>query len=129
VEDQEKVGKLDLEYRFKAAIVWFILNGEVERALDLLARRYGVDAPKLEVGLPKGRRKRAYGCYNGRKKTISVLSSDTLRNPFVILHEFYHHLRTDLDLKHRGTEKRANAFALEFIQVFESSVAKSSGND
>jgi hypothetical protein len=52
-----------------------------------------------------------------------------LRNPFVILHEFYHHLRTDLDLKHRGTEKHADAFAREFIQVFESSRVKPSGND
>ena len=129
MEDREKVGKCDLEHRFKAAIVWLILNGEAERALDLLARRYSVNVPKLEVGLPKGHRKRAYGCYDGRKKTISVLSNDALRNPFVILHEFYHHLRTDLDLKHRGTEKRADAFAREFIQVFESSVAKSSGND
>jgi hypothetical protein len=54
-------------------------------------------------------------------KTISVLNSDTMGNPFVILHEFYHHMRTSvLDKKHRGTEKYANEFAREFIAAYRS---------
>jgi len=50
-----------LEERFKAGIVWLILNGQAEQAVALLARYCGVNAPKVEVGLPKGRKKRAFG--------------------------------------------------------------------
>ncbi len=79
-----------------------------------------VKAPIVEVGLPKRSKRIALGCYNGRKRTISVLNSDTLKDPFVILHEFYHHLRTTGDLKHRGTEKYADTFAKEFISAYTS---------
>jgi hypothetical protein len=44
------------------------------------------------------------------------------REPFVVLHEFYHHLRTALDRKHRGTEKYADEFAREFIEAYKSIV-------
>jgi hypothetical protein len=50
-----------------------------------------------------------------KNKTIHVLNSDVLKDPFVILHEFYHHLRTSIDRKHRGTEKYASKFARDFI--------------
>ena len=109
-----------MEQNFKASIVYFILNGEAERALELLAEHYGVEAPKLKVGLPKGRRKKVFGCYSARNKTISVLNSDALKEPFIILHEFYHHLRTALDMKHRGTEKYADEFSKGFIQAYKS---------
>ena len=114
---------------FEALIVWLILNGKVEKALELLAEHYSVDVPKIKVGLPKGRKKRALGCYNAKKGTIFVLNSDTLKEPFIILHEFYHHLRTALDTKHRGTEKYADEFAKDFIQAYKSTAAKASGND
>ena len=113
-----------MEQRFKATIVWFILNGEAEKALELLARDYGTTAPKMKIGLPKGRKKNVYGCYNPKSKTISVMNSDTLKEPFVILHEFYHHLRTAPDSRHRGTEKYADEFAREFIQAYKSVLAK-----
>lgn len=109
-----------MEQKFKASIVWLILNGKFEEALEMLATRHGVGVPIVEVGLPKRNKKRASGCYNGKKRTISVLNSDTLKDPFVILHEFYHHLRTNTDLKHRGTEKYADAFAKEFITAYRS---------
>jgi len=118
-----------LERKFKANIVWLILNGKVEESLEIIAHKHGVTVPIIEVGLPKGRKKTALGCYNGNKRTISVLNSDTLKDPFVILHEFYHHLRTSLDGKHRGTEKYADTFAKEFIQAYTSMAIQETGND
>jgi len=109
-----------LETKFKAFIVWLILNGKVEEALEVLAKHYSVDAPKIRVGLPKGHKKNICGCYIAKKETISVLNSDTLKEPFTILHEFYHHLRTVRNAKHKGTEKYANEFAKEFIQAYKS---------
>jgi Zn-dependent peptidase ImmA (M78 family) len=110
---------IPLEQKFKALIVWLILNGKTEEALVHLAKHYGVKVPKLEIGLPKGRKKKL-GCYNARNKMISVFDSDMLKEPFVVLHEFYHHLRAVGDEKHKGTEKYANKFAKEFIDAYKS---------
>ncbi len=111
-----------MEQNFKASIVYLILKGEAEKALEMLAEHYHVGVPKLKVGLPKGRKKKVLGCYSARNKTISVLNSDALKEPFIILHEFYHHLRTALDMKHRGTEKYADEFSKGFIQAYKSMV-------
>jgi len=103
---------------FKSVVVLLILNGKPEEALVLLSEKYNVRVPKLKVGLPKGHKTMAYGCYTSKTETISVLNSDMLNNPFVILHEFYHHLRSrNVDKVHKGTEKNANKFALEFIKA------------
>jgi hypothetical protein len=114
-----------LEAKSKAYIVMLIANGDTEKALQLLAENHKVSVPKLRVGLPKGRKKKALGTYTPRNQTISVLDSDILKQPFIILHEFYHHLRTAVDLKHKGTEKNANAFANDFIQAYNSIVKQS----
>ena len=107
---------LDEENIDKPWIVSLILNKDTEQALGLLAKHYNVASPKLNVGLPKGHRK-VYGCYTAKNQTISVLDSSTLSNPFIILHEFYHHLRSkSVDRQHRGTEKNANKFAAEFLR-------------
>ncbi len=103
---------------FKPLIVWLILNGKTEEALTILAKNYNVNVPGLKVGLPKGHKIKAFGCYTAKNQTISVLNSDILVNPFVIVHEFYHHLRTQ-GREHRGTEKYANRFAEEFIEAFK----------
>ncbi len=108
-----------MQDNFKPLIVWLILNGKAEKALELLAKNYKKSTPKLKVGLPKGRRATAFGCYTHKDATISVLNSDVLGNPFVILHEFYHHLRTSVDKKHKGTEKNADKFAMDFIKAYE----------
>jgi hypothetical protein len=103
---------------FKFVVVSLILNGKPEEALAILSEHYNVNTPKLRVGLPKGHKAVAYGCYTSKTETISVLSSEFLSNPFVILHEFYHHLRSrNVDKVHRGTEKNANKFALEFMKT------------
>ena len=107
-----------LQAKFKPLIVALILDGQAEKALDLLAENYKVTVPKLKVGLPKGHKATAYGCYTPKNTAISVLNSDILGNPFVILHEFYHHLRTSIEKKHKGTEKNADKFAREFIEAY-----------
>jgi hypothetical protein len=109
-----------LQGNFKPLIVWLILNGQAEKALELLAKNYKVTTPKLKVGLPKGRKATAFGCYTSKDATISVLNSDIMENPFVVLHEFYHHLRTSVDKQHKGTEKNADKFAREFIEAYKS---------
>ena len=110
-------------------IVWLILNGKVEKALEMLAKKHSIRVPIMEVGLPKRNRRKALGCYNGKKRTISVLNSDTLKDPFVILHEFYHHLRTSSDAEHRGTEKYADTFAKEYLAAYRTIAIQETGND
>jgi len=107
------------EHEFKPLIVWLILNKRTEEALTLLAKNYKVNTPKLKIGLPKGHKKNIFGCYTPKDGTISVLNSDTIGNPFVILHEFYHHMRTSIDKKQKGTEKNADRLANEFIQEYK----------
>jgi len=110
---------------FKPVVVWLILNGKTEEALVLLAKNYKVNVPKLKVGLPKGRKVTAYGCYTPKNETIAVLNSDIIVNPFVILHEFYHHLRSkSVDKMHKGTEKNADKFALDFLREYEMAAKK-----
>jgi hypothetical protein len=105
---------------FKPLVVWLILNGKTEEALELLSKNYKVNVPELKVGLPKGHKITAFGCYTSKSQTISVLNSDILVNPFVIVHEFYHHLRSKgVDKMHRGTEKNADRFALDFIEAYK----------
>jgi hypothetical protein len=105
---------------FKPLVVWLILNGKPEEALTVLAKKYSVNIPKLKVGLPKGHKIKAFGCYTSKNETISVLNSDVMVNPFVVIHEFYHHLRSKgADKMHKGTEKNADKFAVEFIEAYK----------
>jgi hypothetical protein len=105
---------------FKPLVVWLILNGKTEQALELLSKKYAVNVPELKVGLPKGHKIKAFGCYTNNNQTISVQNSDILANPFVIIHEFYHHHRSKgADKMHRGTEKNADRFAIDFIEAYK----------
>lgn len=113
------------QVNFKTLVVWLILNGKTEEALELLAKNYHVNVPGLKVGLPKGHKIKALGCYTAKNETISVQNSDVLANPFVIVHEFYHHLRSKaVDKMHRGTEKNADKFALDFLREYEAAARK-----
>ena len=104
----------------KPEIVGLILNQDAEQALTLLANHYNVNVPKLKVGLPKGHRKNVNGVYTAKNQTIAVLNSDMMGNPFVILHEFYHHLRSrSVTQQHKGTEKNADKFAAEFLREYQ----------
>ncbi len=105
----------------KPFIVWLILNQRAEEALILLAKHYGVTTPQLKIGLPKGHKKGVRGCYQAKNETIYLFNSDILENPFVLLHEFYHHLRSrSVDKQHKGTESKADKFAVEFLAEYQS---------
>lgn len=105
------------EQTFKLRVVRLILAKRVEEALEALSQHHKVAVPRLRVGMPKRSGGKA-GCYVSTSKTIHVASEERLCDPFVILHEFYHHLRTQGG-KHRGTEKHANRFAQEYIASYQ----------
>lgn len=98
-------------------IVATILDTKPERALELLCEHYHLDVPKLGVGVVKGRSKGVLAVYSADKKEILAVSQEYLYDPFVMLHEFYHHLRQFAG-HHRGTEKNADKFALDFIAAY-----------
>ncbi len=100
----------------RALAVKYILEGRTEEAVLLLSKHYGIPAPKIRVGLPK-KCKSAYGCYVVKHRTIYLRSSDEYMNPFVVPHEFYHHLRS-IHGKHRGTEKGADKYAADSIKFY-----------
>jgi len=107
----------EADFWFKARIVYLILSKKPEKAIEELSKRYNVEVPNVKIGMPKGQTKNR-GCYVAGKKTIYFSNQDALYNPHVALHEFYHHLRTQ-GRKHRGTEKLANAFAKDFLDVYK----------
>jgi hypothetical protein len=109
--------KANDEQPFKVKIVKLILAKHADEALQLLSDYYNVDVPRLKVGMPKQGGRNA-GCYVSRTRTIHVMDREKLEDPFVVLHEFYHHLRTQGG-KHRGTERYADAFARGFIDTFK----------
>ena len=112
----ETQGKTD--DRFKAVVVATILDSKPERALELLCEHFHVEVPKLGVGVVKGRSKGVLAVYSANRKEILAVSQEYLYDPFVILHEFYHHLRQFAG-QHRGTEKNADKFALDFIAAYK----------
>jgi hypothetical protein len=103
------------ETNFQRNIVRLIaIERKPEEALDALCAHYRVERPALRVGLPKGE-KRALGCYVHKERTIYLSSEEYLFDPYVLIHEFYHHLR-HVGGKHRGTERHARDFALSFLR-------------
>lgn len=107
-----------LQSNIKSLIVELILCGEANKALNLLSKEHKVEKPKLKVGLPKGHKTKILGCYIAKNSSITLHNRDLLTNPYVILHEFYHHLRTNINNKHLGTEKKADKFAMEYIKEY-----------
>ena len=104
------------EKQFKARIVHLVMGQETEKALELLSQYYHVPTPKLKVGMPK-RGVKQQGCYLVKSETIHVANRDNLFNPYIVLHEFYHHLRTKRAI-HKGTEKNADKFAKEYVATY-----------
>lgn len=105
------------EIVLRATAVKKVLEGKTEEAVALLAKFYEIRNPSLKVGLPK-RFKKAKGCYDSRKRLICLRSSEEYKDPFVVLHEFYHHLRNERG-EFSGSEKNANLFALKSIIYFK----------
>ena len=84
----------------------------------MLSEQYRVDVPRLGVGATKGRSKGVLAVYSPNRKEILAVSQEYLYDPFVMLHEFYHHLRQFAG-QHRGTEKNADKFALDYIAAYK----------
>lgn len=105
----------DTHLQFK--IVNLILDSKTEDALELLSSFYNISPPGIKVGTIKGRRKTVYAVYVHKERRIYALNSDVFYNPFIILHEFYHHLRSR-GTGHRGSEKHANNYAKEFLHSY-----------
>ena len=103
---------------FRIEVVRMILNGDAEKALRCLSAHYEVEVPDLRVGTVKRHRK-VLGVYVHKEKRIYVSKSDLMKNPFVILHEFYHHLRASQTPRNEQVEKRADSFALAYIRAYQ----------
>ena len=101
----------------KAKIVHLILNRKTEEALQNLSKFYNITPPEIVVGTIKGKRRSVYAVYVQKESKIYAINSDIFYNPFVVLHEFYHHIRTKGGV-HRGSEKHANIYAKEFIDAY-----------
>ncbi len=105
------------EEEMKVAVVALILDSKPEDAIALLSRWYKVTEPRLGVGVFEGRTKGVAAVYSRNTKKILAAKREYLYDPFVMVHEFYHHLRSTSG-KHRGTEKQADKFALDFIASY-----------
>jgi len=98
-----------------------ILEKQTEKALERLSEVYQVATPQIVVGTIKGKRRTVYALYIPKEEKIYALNSEIFFNPFVILHEYYHHIRSKLGI-HRGSERNANKFAQEFIDAYKKSI-------
>ena len=105
------------ERRMKVSVVALILDSKPEEAIKALSRWYRVPEPRLGVGVFEGRTKGVAAVYSQNRKEILAAKREFLYDPFVIVHEFYHHLRS-AGGRHRGTERQADQFALEFIAAY-----------
>ena len=101
----------------KAKIVHMILNKKTEEALQHLSKLYNRIPPEIVVGTIKGKRKTVYALYVQKESKIYAINSDVFYNPFIVLHEFYHHIRTRGGV-HRGSERNANMYAKSFIDAY-----------
>ncbi|HMK33312.1 MAG TPA: hypothetical protein VK431_06790 [Nitrosopumilaceae archaeon] len=113
----KKVG-IDIDDLTRAQIVRMILEKQTEKALEKLSEFYHVTSPQIVVGTIKGKRRTVYALYVQKERKIYALNSDIFFNPFVVLHEYYHHIRTKLGV-HRGSERNANKFAQEFVNAYK----------
>ena len=101
----------------KTKTVYMILNKKTEEALQHLSKFYNMTPPEIIVGTVKGKRKTVYAVYVQKESKIYVINSDVFYNPFIVLHEFYHHIRMKGGI-HRGSEKNANMYAKSFIDAY-----------
>ena len=109
------------EMVFRAKVVYLIVSKDTEKALEMLSSQYSVVVPKLKVGMPK-RHSKNPACYVVKTRTIHVSRREILWNPHVILHEFYHHLRSVSNAQ-GGIEKYANRFAANYLEAYQTIAA------
>ena len=112
---------IELYHLAKAKVVQMILDKKTEEALHSLSTHYKVSPPEIVVGTIKGKRRTVYAVYVQRERKIYCINSDIFYNPFVVLHEFYHHIRTTGGI-HKGSEKYANRYAKGFIDSYNKTI-------
>jgi hypothetical protein len=105
----------------KTKIVYMILHKKTEEALQHLSKYYNIATPEIVVGTVKEKLKTVYAVYVQKESKIYAINSDIFYNPFVVLHEFYHHMRTKGGA-HRGSEKNANMYAKSFIDSYNRTI-------
>lgn len=115
------ISSIPLDDLTKAKIVYMILNKGTEEALQHLSKLYKIVTPQIVVGTVKGKRKTVYAVYVQKESKIYATNSDIFYDPFVVLHEFYHHIRTRGGI-HRGSEKNANMYAKSFIDAYNRTI-------
>jgi len=120
-EEDDAILSLD-DPKFKFAVVSLILSKQTERAVSLLCQRFKVRAPTLGIGHTKGK-KIALAVYSVDANSILFSDQDHFFDPFVVLHEMYHCIRSRSG-HHRGTERNADHFAIEFIEAYNSQVSQ-----
>ena len=105
------------EDQMKALVVALILDSKTEEAIRVLSRWYKVSTPLLGIGVVEGKTKGVAAVYSQKRKEILAARREFMYDPFVMIHEFYHHLRS-VSGRHRGTEKQADKFALDFLDTY-----------
>lgn len=80
----------------------------------MFSKSFSIKKPFFRIGLPKGK-SGVLACYEPKKNIIYIRDRKVMRNPFIILHELYHVTRIFMG-KHRGTERKANEFARQFLR-------------
>ena len=110
------------EDQMKMSVVALILDSKTEEAIDALSRWYKVSRPKLGIGVVEGKTKGVAAVYSQKRKEILAARREYMYDPFVMIHEFYHHLRS-VSGRHRGTEKQADRFALDYIAAYNRAAA------
>jgi hypothetical protein len=105
----------------RAKIVYMILSKQTEEALRHLSTFYNMAPPQIVVGTVKGKRKTVHAVYVQKESKIYATNSEIFYNPFVVLHEFYHHIRTKGGV-HRGSERNANMYAKSFIDAYNRTI-------
>ncbi len=106
------------EDEMKAKVVALILDFRPEEAIELMSTWYKVVPPRLGVGVVEGRTKGVAAVYSAKKREILAARREYLYDPFVMVHEFYHHLRYRGG-RHRGTEKQADKFSIGFLEAYQ----------
>lgn len=70
------------------------------------------------MGVFEGRTKGVAAVYSVGRREILAARREFLYDPFVMIHEFYHHLRSTSG-RHRGTERQADEFAADYIRAYQ----------
>ena len=118
--DDGEILSLD-DSQFKANVVQLILSKDTEKAVELVSKRFKARVPSLGIGPTKGK-KVALGVYSVSANSILFSDQEHFFDPFVVLHEMYHCIRSRSG-SHKGTEKNADKFALDFIAEYQKQVS------